>query len=278
MTIVRSYLLALSVFCFSVGTAFGGGQATGPVPGRFVVKLKASAKPDLLQKALGTGERLQRASKLVVKSHLEGSENWDRFYVFTSLNQSLSPSDVLAVLGPGNIEYVEPDYYLELFDFPTDHLFPHQWYLYNTGQQYWGVVREPGYNNDYLTLKSGTPDKDIRLVTQYLSPPSETTKVVIAIVDTGTDLVHPDLQGRFWKNPDEIADNGVDDDHNGFVDDTLGYDVSGDVPALFDQVSDNDPTDSIGHGTHIAGIVAAKANGQGVVGIAPWAQIMPVKI
>jgi len=112
----------------------------------------------------------------------------------------------------------------------------------------------------------------------YQNPPAETTRVVVAIVDSGTDLVHPELIGRFWRNRDEIPDNGIDDDHNGFVDDTLGYDVSGDTIAFFTQVGDNDPGDEVGHGTHIAGIIAATSDNRGIAGISQMAEIMPVKI
>ena len=153
-----------------------------------------------------------------------------------------------------------------------------QWYLYNEGQSYLGIKRNEGYFNDELILKSGLAEVDLHMWRFYWMPPAETTKVVVAIVDTGVDLIHPELQGRFWVNEDEIPGNGIDDDHNGFVDDTLGYDVSGDIQTLFDPIGDNDPTDMVGHGTHIAGIVAANSNPQGVAGIAPFTRIMPVKI
>ena len=271
-------LLTLLVLSLLVGGTYSSDQPTGPVPGKFIVKLTRKADPNRLAQALTKENRLEKLSRLKVKSHLIGSESWERFYVFYDPNQAASTADVVATLGKGNVEYVEPDYYLEFFDWPTDALFSHQWYLHNTGQEYFGIVRVPGDSNDVLTLKSGTPDKDVRLVHQYDNPPSETTKVVVAIVDTGVDPTHPELEGRFWSNPDEIPGNGIDDDHNGYVDDTLGYDVSGDIIDFFNPIGDNDPTDEHGHGTHIAGIVAANADGQGVVGIAPWAQVMAVKI
>ena len=268
-----STILVLSLLS---GGVYSLDQPTGPVAGKFIVKL--SKKAELNRLALAAEDRMERFSQLAVKSHLIGSEEWNRFYVYYSSSQTLSTNDVVAALGRDNIEYVEPDYHLEFFGWPTDNLFSHQWYLHNTGQEYLGIVRVSGPYNDYLILKSGAPDKDVRLVNQYNQPASESTKVVVAIVDTGVDPIHPELQGRFWKNPDEIPENGIDDDHNGFVDDTLGYDVSGDVIDFFNPIGDNDPTDDYGHGTHIAGIVAANANGQGVVGIAPWVEIMPVKI
>ncbi len=86
------------------------------------------------------------------------------------------------------------------------------------------------------------------------------SSVTIALLDSGLQLDHPDLQGRLWVNPNEIASNGIDDDGNGFVDDINSWDF----------VSwDNDPSDTNGHGTHVGGIAAATmSNGIGVAGTA----------
>lgn len=94
--------------------------------------------------------------------------------------------------------------------------------------------------------------------------------VTVAVVDTGVDYGHADLDANIWRNTGEIAGNGIDDDLNGFVDDVHGYDfVNG----------DGDPFDDEGHGTHVAGTIAAERdNGIGIVGIAPNAKIMPVKV
>jgi len=103
--------------------------------------------------------------------------------------------------------------------------------------------------------------------------------VVVAVVDTGLDYNHVDIAPNVWSNPLEAAGvPGVDDDGNGFRDDVRGWHF--DYPQAYNgpYVSNNDVMDSTGHGTFVAGIIAAVGNnGTGIVGVAPRARIMPVK-
>ncbi|HVK61162.1 MAG TPA: S8 family peptidase [Bdellovibrionales bacterium] len=90
-------------------------------------------------------------------------------------------------------------------------------------------------------------------------------KIVVAIIDTGVDMNHPDLKANLWTNPKE-APNGIDDDGNGLIDDIHGWNFVD---------NDDDISDRHGHGTHIAGIIGA--NGPSLQGVAPEVSLMILK-
>ena len=93
--------------------------------------------------------------------------------------------------------------------------------------------------------------------------------ITVAVIDTGVDLDHPDLVHSIYVNPGEIAGNGIDDDQNGYVDDVNGYDFADD---------DANPNDTNGHGTHVAGTIAASNNGVGATGVAFDATVLPIRV
>lgn len=101
----------------------------------------------------------------------------------------------------------------------------------------------------------------------YLGGPGGSPDVVVAVIDTGVDYNHPDLTNNMWVNPNEIV-NGSDSDSNGYVDDVHGVNVINNT---------GNPMDDHGHGTHVAGIIAASNNQEGIVGIAYNTKIMAVK-
>ncbi|UCD16168.1 MAG: S8 family serine peptidase [Candidatus Zixiibacteriota bacterium] len=177
---------------------------------------------------------------------------------------------------PG-VVYAEPDYRVELYTRPDDEFYQHQWGLHNTGQGHYHIVRQPGAENDKMIITCGISDADIDADEILKNPPDNTVIAVVAVLDSGIDITHPDLAGQIWTNPREVPDNGIDDDHNGYVDDVIGWDFSSNPNSPIPE--DNDPADILGHGTHIAGIIAAAPdNGIGVVGVAPDSRIMALKI
>ncbi len=107
-------------------------------------------------------------------------------------------------------------------------------------------------------------------------------EMIVAVIDTGVDYTHEDLLPNLWRNPKEIPDNGIDDDHNGFIDDVIGWDFVSNDNKPYDLSVD--PIELLngggnpGHGTHCAGTIAAKAgNGLGIAGIAPNVKIMSIR-
>jgi subtilisin family serine protease len=139
------------------------------------------------------------------------------------VDASLASASAIA-LDP-SVAYVEPDHALGLFETtPNDTLF--------TSADSWGMKAQPGSRaSQAWDLTTGS------------------ASTIIAVIDTGIDLTHPEFAGKLWTNPNEIANNGIDDDGNGYIDDVSGYDFIN---------QDNDPTDDHGHGTHVTGIIAAQ--------------------
>ncbi len=93
--------------------------------------------------------------------------------------------------------------------------------------------------------------------------------VIVAVLDTGVNYNHLDLQDHIWHNTGETPGNGIDDDGNGYIDDYTGWDFA---------YNDNDPMDGDGHGTHVAGTVAGDGTAGSQTGVAPDATIMCVKV
>lgn len=143
---------------------------------------------------------------------------------------------------------------------PDDPEFVKQWHLRNLG--------EP-----VGSFGAGTAGADIAAPKAWCTAVGDPS-VVVATLDTGVDYEHPDLIHSIFTNTGEIPDNGVDDDLNGKVDDVRGWDFDD----HFNTGGNNDPMDTSGHGTLVAGVVAAAADGQGAVGVAPGVTILPIRV
>jgi len=159
------------------------------------------------------------------------------------------------------IEYAEPNHRIRPLNQPNDPYFPRQWGLHNTGQDANGAP--------------GTADADVDAPEAWEFR-TGSVDVVVAVIDTGVDYHHPDLEANIWRNPGEIEGNGLDDDGNGYVDDVVGWD-------FVDE--DADPADAYqlgsetGHGTQVAGTVAAVGNNAvGVAGLNWVSQVMVLRI
>jgi hypothetical protein len=98
--------------------------------------------------------------------------------------------------------------------------------------------------------------------------------VTVAVIDSGVDINHADLRNNIWRNTREIANNGVDDDRNGYIDDVFGWNfgIGQNNNNVLPGTAYND------HGTHVAGTIAALRNNVGMTGIAPNARIMAIRL
>lgn len=151
------------------------------------------------------------------------------------------------------------------FNTPNDTLFSRQWALTNIGQE---IVNYP-----FGSLVPGTANIDINAPAAWNSIKSA-PEVLVGVLDTGVDIYHPDLCDNIWINPGEIPGNGIDDDNNGYVDDVYGWNFADDNNEVFNE---NNPSLD-GHGTGIAGVIAASTNNNfGIAGIAPNAKIVCLK-
>src|SRR5688572_29550915 len=153
------------------------------------------------------------------------------------------------------VEYAEKNWVVHRSQtIPNDGFFSLQWGIHNTGQSINGTP--------------GIVDADIDGVEAW-DVTIGSAGFVVAIIDTGTQWSHPDLDANIWSNPGEIAGNGVDDDGNGYADDVRGWDFYND---------ENNPDDIDGLGTHTAGTVGAEGNnGVGVAGVNWQCKLVPLR-
>ncbi len=174
-------------------------------------------------------------------------------------SKSLSTEELIAKLkADPNVEYAEPNHLYKLDSIPNDPMFDQLWGQHNTGQSIDGT--------------SGTPDADMDAPEAW-EISTGSSNVVVAVIDTGVDYLHEDLAVNMWKNSNEIPDNGIDDDSNGYVDDVYGINAANNTGDPMDLVAEGGS-----HGTHVAGTIAAVGdNGKGVVGVSWNARIMALK-
>lgn len=260
------FVLVFNAICGLFTVATFADDASECAKNRVILKLtpKAAAKSAVYEK-LGHSaisgvasidnvgvKKIKKLCKKIKHPNLDKNGNLSRTIVF-EVPQGRDLAEVLMALSnDSNVESVELDGRVRASYIPNDTYYTrYQWYLNNTGQT--GGVAGCDISAEQLWDKTQGNDSTI-----------------IAIVDTGVDWDHEDLISNMWSNADEIAGNSKDDDGNGFVDDAKGWDFVS---------NDSDPDDDKGHGTHVAGIAAAKGNnGKGVAGVVWNCKIMPVKV
>lgn len=249
---------AVALLATSAGGTAASDARDGVVPGGPAWEDRAAGGARLLvtfksRAATSGADRLQTAEARLVKA-----DPARRRAVYQPTPGSLESAR--RRLGrDASVESVQVSHRVDLHADPQDEpLWDFLWGLDNTGQVIDGAT--------------GTDDVDID-GKEALAETTGDPSVVVAVIDDGVDFSHPDLAGQAWSNPGESGGgketNGVDDDANGYVDDVNGWDFCHDDKTILD------PGDY--HGTHVAGTIAARLNGVGVVGVAPSVRIMALK-
>ncbi len=207
------------------------------VPNRLIVRLK-----DGIRQAEATS-----LAPSVLNSRLllaNGSTQLSQIYILQLVTGSDIPSIAKSLSVDSRVVWAEPDYLARPAGntqaTPNDPLFASQW---------------------GLTIINAEDAWDVN---------TGNSTVVIAMLDSGIQLDHPDLADKMWVNPGEIPSNGIDDDNNGYIDDVQGWNFVSD---------NNDPGDDNGHGTQVAGAAAAATdNATGIAGTCWGCRLMPVKV
>ncbi len=223
--------------------SYGEGAQRAFASGEIIVKLEeAASQSDLTQ--------LNQQTDASVEEDLPQSD-----VSVVDLPRDLSVSEaVRAYENSPDVEYAEPNFLLKPAA-PNDPSFNKMYALNNTGQT------------------GGTADADIDAPEAW-NTTTGIAGVVVAVIDEGVDINHPDLKNNTWTNPGEIAGNRIDDDKNGYVDDVHGYDFANDDASVYDPISGQGDE----HGTHVAGTIAAVGNnGTGITGVSWRTRIMPLK-
>ncbi len=233
--------------------------------GEVIVKLRSALTGNLQKSAFGrksidkilqqyTGVNIKPIFSSVKNKHALDGVDLSKYYSVYYAGPIDAKEVAKALLRSEDIEYAEPRVRLRIFFHPNDSLYAAQWHLPI-------IMADSAWN---ITQGDST--------------------IIIAIVDTGVDWLHPDLAANIWNNPGEIGldaqgrdkrYNGIDDDNDGYIDDWHGWDLYQDT----NKQTDNDPRPGNPHGTHVAGIAAAVTNNHiGVAGVAPKCKILPVKV
>ena len=226
-----------------------------------IVKFKANKKPKSsevlkLQKFDNSDISLLNKSNKIESIELTGNKKERDTYIL-ELNSSKPIEELIELYKKtGLFEYVEPNFVGNGHGFqttPNDNNFNRQWSHYNDGT---------------FSLSNSTIDADIDTDLAWDITQGD-PNLIVAILDSGAKLDHPEFSGRIWLNTNENQ-NGIDTDSNNYIDDTNGWDFVN---------NDNDPTDDHGHGTNVTGIALASGNNDiGYAGVNWNSKIMICKI
>ena len=235
--------LLLVLFPFLISNETSDNNGKNYVPGELMIQIIPWKNLQLIESDFSS---INLKSKLLLSKRMN-------IWLFEFASGTISDEEVLSdIKNHTNILEAQFNHFISLREtIPNDTYFNEQWALKNTGQS------------------GGVPDADIDatdawdITTEGVTALGDT--IVVAIIDGGVYITHEDLD--CWKNYNEIPNNGIDDDENGYIDDFDGWNA----------YTHTGNVGSDDHGTHVAGIAAAKGNnGIGVSGVNWNAKIMPI--
>jgi subtilisin family serine protease len=239
--------------------------ATSLIAGNAAASAATTSRPEASPEEIFDGDQLivrykpqADRGQLAAAANLESSEALDNDgLAVVKVEEGEEPARALERLrSEPSVEFAEPDYKVEPAAFSVDPYADRLWGMENTGQTIGG--------------QSGTSNIDTNAPQAW--DDSKGDEVIVAVLDEGVDINHPDLEGQIWTNDDDCNDNGLDNDGNGYVNDCYGWDFFNNDNTVFD------PQDVDDHGTHVAGTIgAAASNGKGVAGVSPEVKLMPLK-
>ena len=252
-------LLSAGITTAALAQDLGGGEEDGPQI--FDGKAALEADPTLQFDPFGVlvqfEENLSEEDRAIIRSFVGGEvlRSYRSLPTLEKISIDMPVDQAIWLLNSvAGVESVERDYVIRHAEIPNDPNFHLQWALRNIGQNVGGVT--------------GIHDADMDIHKAWETTHGEGS--IIAIVDSGINELHEDLSPNMWSNPDEIPNNNVDDDNNGYVDDVSGWD-------FYD--NDDNPNDEDGHGTAVAGIAGARGgNSVGIAGVAYKAELMNLRI
>ena len=163
-----------------------------------------------------------------------------------------------------DVLYAEPDYVISIIPDQTGSIINDI-----NSTNFHSIPNDPYFLDQWSFNNTGTFRADIDALGAW-GISTGSNRVVVAVVDTGVLYTHSDLSKNIWNNTDEIPDNGIDDDHNGYTDDIRGWNFISNT---------SDPIDDNGHGTHVSGTIGAVGNNAiGVAGVNWHVKIMSLKV
>jgi hypothetical protein len=233
---IHVFILVLSIKTFGQNT-----YQTNQIIFKLKNEITNPGKSLLNQKIIGNkkidrlGEKYQIEA---IRKQSTGRKSKGNIYILRFPNGTNIQKVLTEFVKTGEFEYAEPDFIGKGAGqaiHPNDTRYNRQWGL---------------HNDSSFTYSPPVAGADIDMENAW-GIQQGNSNIVVAIIDSGTKLDHPEFSGRIWTNTLEIPDNGTDDDNNGRVDDLNGWDFAN---------NDKDPTDDLGHGTNVSGIIGANGN------------------